>query len=86
MAERERVICAAGELLEAGRGVRFETQYRGETAPVIAVRVRGQVHAYLNRCTHIAMELDWMPGILFDAAGREFDMLDPRGGVCGGQR
>jgi nitrite reductase/ring-hydroxylating ferredoxin subunit len=28
------------------------------------------VHAYLNRCTHRALELDWEPGRFYDVDGR----------------
>jgi hypothetical protein len=29
----------------------------------------GQVHAYLNRCTHVAMEMDYQPNRFFDDTG-----------------
>ncbi len=71
MADGERVICAGAELVDSGRGVRFEVEYRGETAAAFAVRCQGRVHAYLNRCSHVAMELDWQPGAFFDLEGRD---------------
>ena len=27
------------------------------------------MHAYLNRCTHVPMELDWQPNQVFDITG-----------------
>ena len=71
MAQSERIICASTELVDAGPGVRFETVFQGEPAPAFAVRHEGRVHAYLNRCSHVAMELDWQPGAFFDADGRD---------------
>jgi nitrite reductase/ring-hydroxylating ferredoxin subunit len=71
MAATQRLICACGELVEAGRGVRFEVEYFGQTAPAFAVRHAGRVHAYLNRCAHVAMELDWQEGVFFDSEGRD---------------
>jgi nitrite reductase/ring-hydroxylating ferredoxin subunit len=71
MAEAERLICASGALAESGRGVRFEVEYFGQPAPAFAVRHAGVVHAYLNRCAHVAMELDWQEGVFFDLAGRD---------------
>ena len=71
MAERERLICRSAELADSGRGVRFQVEYFGESAPAFAVRHRGAVHAYLNRCSHVAMELDWQEGVFFDAEGRD---------------
>lgn len=71
MADGERLICAAEALADSGRGVRFEVEYFGQPAPAFAVRYRGRVHAYLNRCAHVAMELDWQEGAFFDAEGRD---------------
>ena len=71
MAERERLICASGALADSGRGVRFEVEYDGRLTPAFAVRYGGTVHAYLNRCAHVAMELDWQEGVFFDADGRD---------------
>jgi nitrite reductase/ring-hydroxylating ferredoxin subunit len=66
MAEDGRLICAAAALVDAGRGVRFEVEYFGAPAPAFAIRHRGEVHGYLNRCAHVAMELDWQEGVFFD--------------------
>ena len=66
MAERERLICEAGDLEEHGRGVRFEV---GEALNGFAVRPRGKVCAYVNRCPHMGTELDWQPGEFFDFGG-----------------
>ena len=71
MAEPPRLICASGALADAGRGVRFEVEYFGQPAPAFAVRYGGRVHAYLNKCGHIPMELDWQEGVFFDHAGRD---------------
>lgn len=71
MAGDARIICASGDLVDSGRGVRFEVEFRGQTAAAFAVRYGGSVHAYLNRCSHVAMELDWQPGAFFDLAGRD---------------
>lgn len=66
MAESERLICLAADLEERGRGVRFELEWRGETAPAFVVRYAGQVRAYLNRCAHVPVQLDWQTGEFFD--------------------
>ena len=71
MAERKRLICPSSALQDAGRGVRFELEYFGEPAPAFVVRHAGEVHGYLNRCAHVAMELDWQEGVFFDADGRD---------------
>jgi nitrite reductase/ring-hydroxylating ferredoxin subunit len=69
MAQVKRLICDTGALEERGAGVRFEVRLRGETLPAFAVRFEGTVHAYVNRCAHIPVELDWVEGEFFDASG-----------------
>lgn len=71
MADEPRLICPSSALVDSGQGVRFEVEYFGETAPAFAVRYRGRVQAYLNRCGHVAMELDWQEGVFFDSDGRD---------------
>lgn len=71
MAERERLICESAALADAGPGVRFEVEYFGEATAAFAVRKGGKVYGYLNRCAHVAMELDWQEGVFFDADGRD---------------
>ena len=71
MAGDERLICESSALADSGLGIRFEVEYFGEPAPAFAIRYKGRVHAYLNRCAHVAMELDWQAGVFFDAAGRD---------------
>jgi nitrite reductase/ring-hydroxylating ferredoxin subunit len=66
-----RLICSSAALADSGLGVRFEVEYFGQPAPAFAVRYAGQVHAYLNRCAHVPMELDWQEGVFFDSAGRD---------------
>ena len=69
MAERERLICPAAALPDGGTGVRFEIDWHGDKAPAFAVRFAGRVHAYLNRCAHVPIELDWMEGQFYDLTG-----------------
>ena len=68
-ADKRPVICRSGELIERGHGVRFAVRRRGEASPAFAIRFNGIVHAYLNRCAHRSLELDWMEGDFFDAFG-----------------
>ena len=69
MADAERLICASADVVEGGDGVRFpvETAWGEETGFV--VRWKGQVRAYVNRCAHVPVELDWQPGKFFDDSG-----------------
>jgi len=71
MAGTSRLICESAALTDSGRGVRFEVEHYGRSAPAFAVRHRGRVHGYLNRCSHVPMELDWIEGQFFDLEGRD---------------
>jgi nitrite reductase/ring-hydroxylating ferredoxin subunit len=88
VADAPRLICASRELVEAGHGARFDVKYFGEAVPAFAVRHRGVVHGYLNRCSHVALELDWREGEFFDSEGRDLvcsahgAMYDPASGKC----
>jgi nitrite reductase/ring-hydroxylating ferredoxin subunit len=62
-------VCEGSVLQEKGRGVRFVVEYYGQQVPAFVVRYAGRVHGYLNRCTHVAMELDWQEGVFFDSFG-----------------
>ena len=63
-------LCNSHELADSGQAVPFEVIYAGQTCRAFAVRYKGLPHAYLNRCTHVAMELDWQPNQVFDANGQ----------------
>ncbi len=88
MVENERLICASGELQEAGTGIRFEVARGGERLPAFAVRYDGRVYGYLNRCGHVPVELDWQPGEFFDysrlylACSTHGALYDPKSGAC----
>lgn len=63
------VLCPSARLADGGSGLRFDVDLGGRSVPAFAVRYRGRAYAYLNRCAHVAMELDWLPGQFFDADG-----------------
>jgi nitrite reductase/ring-hydroxylating ferredoxin subunit len=63
-------LCASADLQDGGQAVSFDLIYGGQTCRAFAIRYRAQVHAYLNRCTHVAMEMDWQPDRFFDDTGQ----------------
>jgi nitrite reductase/ring-hydroxylating ferredoxin subunit len=71
LADGERLICASAALQDGGKGVRFEVEYFGDAAPAFVVRHAGRVRGYLNRCAHVAMELDWREAEFFDLQRRD---------------
>lgn len=70
MADQRLFLCPSSALQNGGLAVPFDVIYQGQTCRAFAVRHDGQVHAYLNRCTHVAMEMDFQPDRFFDATGR----------------
>lgn len=63
-------LCPSADLLEGGDAVGFDLLYDGRACRAFAVRFQGRVFAYLNRCTHVAMEMDFRPNRFFDATGQ----------------
>jgi len=63
-------LCNTSDLVEGGEAVPFDINYAGQTCRAFAIRYQGLPHAYLNRCTHVAMELDWQPNQVFDDSGQ----------------
>ncbi len=66
MAERERLISASGDLAEGGKAVGFPLPEPDSHWNGFAVRYQGRVHAYINRCAHVSIALDWQEGDFFD--------------------
>lgn len=83
-------LCRSADLTEGGEAVPFDVRYRGQACRAFAIRYRGTVHAYLNRCSHVAMEMDWMPNRFFDLTGQFLvcgahgALFEPHTGRCVG--
>lgn len=83
-------LCNAADLTDGGLAVPFDVVYGGQTCRAFAIRYRGQVQAYLNRCTHVAMELDYQPNQFFDLTGHWLicsthgALYSPESGACRG--
>ena len=85
-----QMICASDDLVDGGDGVRFEFVSNGETVAAFAIRYAGRAYAYVNRCAHIPMELDWQPGKFLDSEGEYLicsthgALYAPESGACRG--
>ena len=83
-------LCNSADLVEGGLAVAFDVVYGGQTCRAFAIRFEGGVHAYLNRCTHGAMEMDYQEGRFFDDKGQWLLCAShgaayrPDTGECGG--
>jgi nitrite reductase/ring-hydroxylating ferredoxin subunit len=62
-------LCHSADLSDGGVAVPFDVVFAGQTCRAFAIRYEGQPHAYLNRCTHVAMEMDFQPNRFFDDTG-----------------
>lgn len=88
-------LCNSADLLDSGLAVPFDVVYQGMTCRAFAVRFNGKPHAYLNRCSHVPMEMDYQPNRFFDITGQWLicathgamyapDSGECRGGPCRG--
>jgi len=66
MDNQQRIICNSSDLVERGNGVRFNLPEMDERATGFAIRFNGKVYAYINRCAHLPVELDWNEGDFFN--------------------
>lgn len=71
MSKAEGLIGLCADLVEGEKGLRFDVlSATGETIPAFAIRFDYGYFAYLNRCGHIAVQLDYLPGQFFSDDGR----------------
>ncbi len=63
-------LCQAQALVDSSLAVPFEVCYQGRNEAAFAVRYQGRVHAYLNRCSHVPMQMDYQPNQFFDMSGQ----------------
>lgn len=73
-------ICSSTVLEDGGKGVRFPLLAFGVEATGFAVRYGGKVYAYLNRCAHVPIALDWFEGEFFDS-GKLYLMCSTHGAI-----
>jgi len=81
-------LCNSADLADSGEAVPFDVVYCGQTCRAFAVRYQGHVYAYLNRCAHVPMEMDYQPNQFFDSTGHWLmcathgAMYSPQSGHC----
>lgn len=81
-------LCNSADLVNSATAVPFDVIYGGQTCYAFAIRYQNQVHAYLNRCSHVPMELDYQPNRFFDSTGHWLicathgAMYQPQTGQC----
>ena len=92
-AQKERFIGVVEQLTNGGSGILFsvaELESDSVKIPAFAIRYDDVMRAFINRCGHIAVNLDFKPGHFFDEDG-EFlvcsthgALYEPKTGACQG--
>jgi nitrite reductase/ring-hydroxylating ferredoxin subunit len=95
-----QMICPQSKLSPGGRAFRFQVlcgeikSFPGMNAdpddylPAFIIQYEHHYFAYLNRCAHVSMELDWNPGEIFDEeqqhliCATHYAVYDPQSGQC----
>jgi nitrite reductase/ring-hydroxylating ferredoxin subunit len=83
-------ICASADVVEGGKGIRFPVTAGSYDTTGFVVRYHGVAYAYLNRCAHVPIELDWAEGEFFESSGLYImcsthgAIYDPQNGHCRG--
>jgi nitrite reductase/ring-hydroxylating ferredoxin subunit len=63
-------LCASAELEEAGKACVFDVTLWRRPERAFALRFKGRVVAYMNRCAHVPTQMDWQPGEFLDSERR----------------
>ena len=88
MAEPGLPVCESSTLLERGKGVQWDLLYCGMPVRAFALRIDGKAVAYLNRCAHVPVELDWQADEFLDNERRYIvcaihgAVYSPSSGAC----
>jgi nitrite reductase/ring-hydroxylating ferredoxin subunit len=81
-------LCESAQLKDSSDAVPFDVLYGAQTCRAFAIRYQGQAYAYLNRCTHVPMEMDYQANRFFDSTGHWLmcathgAMHQPQTGAC----
>jgi len=69
MSDNKTLIGDVRDLQNGGQGLTFSVLENEVPVPAFAVRYQDTVHAYKNRCGHIALNLDMRQGHFFTDEG-----------------
>jgi nitrite reductase/ring-hydroxylating ferredoxin subunit len=73
------VLCSVNQITEL-KSKKVILKRGKETIEVFIVRFKGKFHAYVNRCKHISLPLDWGDNDFFTSDG-EFLMCKNHGAI-----
>ena len=72
-------VARVGEI-PSGKSRKFVLEHHGREVECFLVNWRGAHHAYVNKCRHVPMSLDWVENRFFDESGDL--ILCPTHGAC----
>jgi nitrite reductase/ring-hydroxylating ferredoxin subunit len=67
--ERGKLVARTGELAH-GMTKKFRLNCRRSTVEAVLVNYQGNLYAYVNRCRHIPISMDWVDNQFFTEDGR----------------
>jgi nitrite reductase/ring-hydroxylating ferredoxin subunit len=65
-----RYKVARAESLKPGESLKFMLPIRGTDEECFLINFAGEFHAYVNRCRHVPMAMDWVDNQFFAEGGR----------------
>ncbi len=65
-----RYRVAATSALKRGESLKFMLPIRGTDEECFVINYGGKFHAYVNRCRHVPMAMDWVDNQFFAEEGR----------------
>jgi nitrite reductase/ring-hydroxylating ferredoxin subunit len=65
LSPKETITFKSEDLQDEAKGLRFALPALGEFATGFVVRFHGKPYAYVNKCAHVPVELDWNEGEFF---------------------
>ena len=80
-------VARVGEIAP-GKSKKFLLPFAGREVECFVVNFRGEHRAYVNKCRHVAMSLDWVENRFFDETGTLLlcpthgAVYDPASGEC----
>lgn len=67
---RARYKVARADALAPGQSLKFMLPIRGADEECFLINFNGEFHAYVNRCRHVPMAMDWVENQFFAEEGR----------------
>jgi nitrite reductase/ring-hydroxylating ferredoxin subunit len=84
---KRRLVAKAGELAH-GTTKKFQLQCGGAPVEAMLINYQGDLYAYVNRCRHIGISLDWVDNRFFTDDCRYLlcanhgATYEPKTGIC----